>query len=61
MLRPKSTISYGLTFKPAQVLNLEGYSDSDWASNLDDRKSVRGVCIFLGGNLITWVQGSNRL
>ena len=41
MLRPKSTISYGLTFKPAQVLNLEGYSDSDWASNLDDRKSVK--------------------
>ena len=26
----------------------------DWPSNLDDRKSVSGICIFLGGNLITW-------
>ena len=28
-------------------MNLEGYSDADWASNLDDKKSV-------SGNLITW-------
>ena len=50
----KGTFSHGLTFKPAQIMTLEGYCDADWASNLDDRKSVSGICIFLGGNLITW-------
>ena len=50
----KETLSYGLTFKSSQLLNLEGYCDADWASNLDDRKSVSGIFIFLGGNLITW-------
>ena len=35
-------------------MNLEGYSDADGASNLDDWKSVSGICVFLGGNLITW-------
>ena len=35
-------------------MTLEGYCDVDWASNLDDRKSVSCICIFLGGNLITW-------
>ena len=47
-------MSHGLFFKPAPFLALEGHSDADWASNLDDRKSVSGVCIFLRGNLITW-------
>ena len=50
----KGTLSYGLTFKSSQLMNLEGYSDADWASNLDDRKSVSGICVFVGGNLITW-------
>ena len=50
----KRTLSHGLLFKPASLFNLEGYSDSDWATNIDDRKSVTGICVFLGGNLITW-------
>ena len=35
-------------------MNLEGYSDAEWASNIDDRKSMSGICVFLGCNLITW-------
>ena len=35
-------------------MNLEGYFDPDWASNLDGRKFYSGICVFLGGNLITW-------
>ena len=35
-------------------MNLEGCFDADWASNIDDRKSMSGNCVFLGGNLITW-------
>ena len=50
----KGTLSHGLLFKPASLFTLEGYSDSDWATNIDDRKSISGICVFLGGNLITW-------
>ena len=50
----KGTLNYGLLFKPAQLLTLEGFYDADWVSNIDDRKSVSGIFIFLGGNLITW-------
>ena len=47
------TLPYELTFKPSQLLNLEGYCDADWASNLDDQKSVSCICIFLERNLVT--------
>ncbi|KAK4342713.1 hypothetical protein RND71_038529 [Anisodus tanguticus] len=34
--------------------NLIGYSDSDWASDVDDRKSTSGGCFYLGNNLVSW-------
>ena len=45
----KGTLNYGLLFKPAQLLNLEGFCDAEWASNLDDHKSVNNICVFLRG------------
>ena len=50
----KGTLSYGLVFRRAQLLTLEGYSNVDWATNLDNRKSVSGIFIFFRGNLVTW-------
>ena len=50
----KGTLTHGLSFKSTSVLSLEGFSDADWATNLDDRKSMSGLCIFLGSDIITW-------
>ncbi|CAA0841726.1 cysteine-rich RLK (RECEPTOR-like protein kinase) 8 [Striga hermonthica] len=33
---------------------LHAYSDSTWANNLIDRRSVTGYCIFLGSSPLTW-------
>lgn len=43
-----------LCFTAASAFNLEGFSDADWASCVDDRRSTGGHCIFLGSNLVVW-------
>ncbi|KAM1723464.1 hypothetical protein COP2_022338 [Malus domestica] len=50
----KGTLSHGLLFHKARHFNLYGFSDSDWAGSVGDRRSTTGACIFLGPNLLTW-------
>ena len=45
---------FGLHLKQPTSLALTGYSDSDWGSDPDDRKSTAGYCVYLGQNLISW-------
>ena len=50
----KETIDYGLVFKKSSCLDLIAYSDADWGSDPDDRRSTGGYCIYLGDNLVSW-------
>lgn len=51
----KGTLCIGLEFRPSDLTNLQIYVDSDWADDLDDRRSMTGSCIFFGPNLVTWM------
>ncbi|XP_016193100.1 uncharacterized protein LOC107634029 [Arachis ipaensis] len=45
----------GIKFSAASSdLSLTGYSDSDWGTCPDTRRSVSGFCFFLGSSLVSW-------
>lgn len=44
----------GLLITPSEVLHISAYYDADWASNVDDRKSVAAYCVYLGNTLVSW-------
>lgn len=48
------THSLGLTLRPSRSRALVAYCDADWASDVNDRRSTSGFCIFFGPNLISW-------
>lgn len=51
-----STVTHGLLLQPTpkSTLSLEAFCDVDWGSDLEDRRSISGHCIFFGPNLIAW-------
>ena len=50
----KSTIDLGLFYSSSDDFNLVGYCDSDYAGDVDDRKSTSGFVFFLGDCVISW-------
>ena len=59
----KCTIDFGLCYsKCVDGLTLLGYSDADWASSTDDRRSITGYCFSLtnAGPLISWKSRKQR-
>jgi hypothetical protein len=50
----KGTPGKGLMFRNRGHIQVEAYTDADWAGNINDRKSTSGYCTFVGGNLVTW-------
>ena len=53
----KGALHARLILYPASLKNhlpLRGFCDSDWASDLDDRRSTSGAAVFVGPNLVSW-------
>ncbi|XP_045809810.1 uncharacterized mitochondrial protein AtMg00810-like [Trifolium pratense] len=50
----KGTISYGLWYKKQEKDELIGWSDSDYAGDLDDRKSTSGYVFMIGSKAVSW-------
>ncbi|XP_016207268.1 uncharacterized protein LOC107647729 [Arachis ipaensis] len=50
----QGSLTLGLDFQPAPSFKLTSYIDSDWASDIEDRKSTSSFCVYFGSNLISW-------
>ena len=50
----KGTINLALKYKD-QPASLIGYSDADWAGDLDDRHSTTGNLFMLAGGAVSWL------
>ncbi|KAH9718111.1 retrovirus-related pol polyprotein from transposon RE1 [Citrus sinensis] len=50
----KNTMNMCLSFKKSEHLDLIAYTDADWATDPDDRRSISGYCVYLGDNLVAW-------
>ena len=47
--------NYGLFYSKESNLSLAGFSYSDWAGKVNDRKSTTGRCFYVGANLVAWM------
>jgi hypothetical protein len=50
----KGTLDCGLSYDGDHDFTLSGYTDSDWAGSVSDRKSTSGCCFSLGSAMISW-------
>jgi hypothetical protein len=50
----KGTLDCGLSYDGDHDFRLSGYTDSDWAGSVSDRKSTLRCCFSLGSAMISW-------
>ena len=50
----RGIVGYDLRYTSSSDLTLVGYSDSDWAGSVEDRKSTSGCCFSLGFAMVSW-------
>ena len=50
----KGTLDFGILYSKSKDPRLSGYTDSDWAGSIDDRKSTSGYVFSLGTGVVTW-------
>nr|GEU75346.1 hypothetical protein [Tanacetum cinerariifolium] len=50
----KGTTGHGVLFRSNRHLNIQMYTDADWAGDKGIRRSTSGYFSLVGGNLVTW-------
>ena len=50
----KGTADLGLVYKEGTPIEVTGYSDADWAGDVQDQKSTSGYVFLLAGGAINW-------
>nr|GFB22712.1 putative reverse transcriptase, RNA-dependent DNA polymerase [Tanacetum cinerariifolium] len=50
----KGTAGHGVLFRSNGHLNIQMYTDADWAGDKGNRRSTSGYFSLVGGNLVTW-------
>ena len=50
----KGTKMFGILYNVSEHSDLVGYTDSDWAGSVDDRKSTSGYVFHMGSGAISW-------
>jgi hypothetical protein len=56
-----STADVGLTLRPSEDLNLTVYTDVSYGIKAVDYRSVTGMCLFLGCNMIDWTSCAQKV
>jgi hypothetical protein len=57
----RGTIDYGLSYVQGDGVRLMGYTDSDWAANVVDRKNTSRCCFSLGSTFVSWFSRKQKL
>ncbi len=50
----KGTLDYGLLYRRTRNSKLVGYTDSDFATDRQNRKSISGMVWEFGGDVVSW-------
>ena len=51
----QGTSNFGLLYTKEESNECVGYSDADWAGNLDDRRSTSGYIFKINGAAVSWL------
>ncbi|CAM8906649.1 unnamed protein product [Rhodiola kirilowii] len=50
----KGTLDFGLMYQREAKMNVVAYTDSDYARDMDDRKSISGYVFLFNGSAVCW-------
>ena len=50
----KGILDQGVLYENRGHTQIVGYCDANWAGSPEDRRSISGYCVFIGGNLVSW-------